>query len=119
MARASHGFLCLIASVSLVSAAFAQPQQCDTGFQTVHSVLAQHQAKAPADKPAKSIPFDQLATEAQKQYSGEGIAITADGATLRAAFQKLEGHATREGLWLTSTAEATGKPTRFLRLLQK
>ena len=64
---------------------------------------------APADKPAKSIPCDQLGTEAQKQYSGDGIAITpiADGATLHAAFQKLEGQATREGLWLTSTAEAT------------
>lgn len=58
--------------------------------------------------------FDQLGAEAQKQYSGVGIAITttADGATLRAAFQKLEGQATCEGPWLTSTAEATGTPER-------
>ena len=32
-----------------------------------------------------------------------GVAATADGARLRCGFQKLEGHATPEGLWLEST----------------
>ena len=70
----------------------------------------------PAGETSQSIPFDQLGAEAQKKYSGDGIRITptADGARLRAAFQKLEGQATREGLWLTSTAdEDAGKAERF------
>jgi hypothetical protein len=56
--------------------------------------------------------------EAQKQYSGDGIAVTptVDGARLRAVFQKLEGQATPEGMWLESTAEGNDQPERF-RLL--
>jgi hypothetical protein len=52
----------------------------------------------------------------QKQYAGDGIAIlpTKDGARLKAVMQDLEGEATREGLWLTSTAdEDAGKANRF------
>ncbi len=70
----------------------------------------------PAAQPAAAIPFDQLGAAAQKQYAGDGISITptADGARLRAVFQKLEGEATREGLWLTSTAEEdAGKGEKF------
>ena len=75
---------------------------------------AQAQSQAPAS--AKAIPFAQLGAEAQKQYSGDGIGITPTqyGAILKAAFQRLEGRATAEGLWLTSTAEEDqGKDTRF------
>ncbi|MDZ4289951.1 MAG: hypothetical protein U0984_18440, partial [Prosthecobacter sp.] len=70
-------------------------------------------AKA-ADTAGKSIPFDQLGTEAQKQYQGDGIAITPTpgGARLRAAFQKLEAEATPKGLWLKST-EASTHSDRF------
>lgn len=71
---------------------------------------------ASADGAAKAIPFDHLGTEAQKQYSGDGISITptADGARLKAVFQRLEGQATSEGLWLESTTEEdAGKAARF------
>ena len=60
--------------------------------------------------PAKtSIPWSQLGAKAGADYKGDGLAVipTADGARLRCVFQKLEGEATREGLWLTSTS-----PTR-------
>src|SRR5438093_3221646 len=56
--------------------------------------------------PAKtSIPWSQLGAKAGADYKGDGLAViaTAEGARLRCAFQKLEGEATREGLWLTST----------------
>src|SRR6266704_6947636 len=56
--------------------------------------------------PAKtSIPWSQLGAKAGADYKGDGLAViaTAEGARLRCAFQKLEGQATREGLWLTST----------------
>ena len=52
-----------------------------------------------------SIPSSQLGAKVEAQYQGDGLAIipTAEGARLRCAFQRLEGEATREGLWLTST----------------
>lgn len=54
---------------------------------------------------AEAIPLDQLSAVAARQYSGDGLAKipTAQGAHLRCVFQKLEGEATSEGLWLTST----------------
>jgi len=53
------------------------------------------------------IPADQLGAVAGKQYQGDALSVTAtaDGARLRCMFQRLEGQVTREGLWLTSTAE--------------
>src|SRR6266700_1468164 len=56
--------------------------------------------------PAKtSIPWSQIGAKAGANYQGDGLAVspTAGGARLRCVFQKLEGEATREGLWLTST----------------
>src|SRR6266566_5862541 len=59
--------------------------------------------------PAKtSIPWSQLGVPqggTGADYKGDGLAViaTADGARLRCVFQRLEGEATREGLWLTST----------------
>src|SRR5947207_14409232 len=52
------------------------------------------------------IPWSELGSRAGADYKGEGLAIgpTAQGARLRCVFQRLEGEATREGLWLTSTA---------------
>ena len=69
-----------------------------------------------AEEQAKAIPFDQLGAEAQKQYAGDGIGITptAGGARLRAIMQRIEGEATAEGLWLSSTAdEDAGLVNRF------
>src|SRR6266446_5108790 len=56
--------------------------------------------------PAKtSIPWSQIGAKAGADYQGDGLAVnpTAEGARLRCVFQRLEGEATREGLWLTST----------------
>src|SRR5438094_3875670 len=52
-----------------------------------------------------SIPWSQIGAKTGADYKGDGLAViaTAEGARLRCAFQKLEGEATREGLWLTST----------------
>ena len=60
------------------------------------------------------IPMDQLGAVAGKQYHGDGLSVatTPEGARLRCVFQKLEGQATREGLWLTSTTDAS-KGERF------
>jgi hypothetical protein len=73
-------------------------------------------AQSPTGAPAKSepIPMDQIGAVAGKQYHGDGlsIAVTPEGARLRCVFQKLEGQATREGLWLTSTTEYS-KGERF------
>src|SRR6266516_8815 len=56
--------------------------------------------------PAKtSIPWSQNGAKAGADYQGERLAVspTAEGARLRCVFQRLEGEATHEGLWLTST----------------
>src|SRR4029079_18399760 len=55
--------------------------------------------------PTTAIPWSQLGAKAGADYQGDALAVipTAGGARLRCAFQRLEGEATREGLWLTST----------------
>ena len=61
--------------------------------------------------PAKtSIPWAQIGAKAGADYQGDGLAViaTAEGARLRCVFQRLEGEATREGLWLTSTVIPPG-----------
>ena len=65
--------------------------------------------------PAKTaIPWSQIGAKAGADYQGEGLAVspTAEGARLRCVFQRLEGEATREGLWLTSTV-TNGVDDRF------
>ena len=58
-----------------------------------------------------AIPFSDIGERATAGYQGEalGVTATADGARLRCGFQKLEGHATPEGLWLESTKPGGGK----------
>jgi len=53
--------------------------------------------------------MDQLGAVAGEQYQGDGLSVSAtpEGARLRCAFQRLEGQVTREGLWLSSTADAS------------
>jgi len=60
------------------------------------------------------IAMDQLGAVASQQVRGDGLSVTAtpEGARLRCAFQKLEGLATLEGLWLSSTADS-GNGERF------
>src|SRR6266568_9522652 len=70
------------------------------------STLTATAADSADTAPAKtSIPWSQIGAKAGADYQGDGLAVspTAGGARLRCAFQKLEGEATREGLWLTST----------------
>jgi len=71
---------------------------------------------APDGRPgvAHALTPDQLGVAAEKQYHGDGLAVqaTADGTHLRCRFQNLEGQATPEGLWLTSTV-SNQAPARF------
>src|SRR5262245_18075363 len=64
---------------------------------------------APPAKTSATIPWSQLGAKAGAGYNGDGLAVvpTAEGAHLRCVFQRLEGEATREGLWLRSTATNT------------
>lgn len=65
----------------------------------------------PCLRPAQAgqpIPWAKLGVKATAQYSGDGLAVFAaqDGAVrVRCAFQQLDGEVTRQGLWLTSTAD--------------
>ena len=61
-----------------------------------------------ADTAETSIPWSQLGAKAGADYKGDGLAVipASNGARLRCVFQRLEGEATREGLWLTSTVTA-------------
>jgi len=57
------------------------------------------------------IPFSELGTKATTDYQGEalGITVTPEGAHLRCGFQKLDGRATSQGLWLESTVPGGGQ----------
>jgi hypothetical protein len=52
-----------------------------------------------------NIPWSQLGARAGAGCKGDGLTVVAtpEGARLQCVFQRLEGEATREGLWLTST----------------
>ena len=67
---------------------------------------AENSAAAPA---TTAIPWSDLGAKAGADYQGDALAVipSAEGARLRCAFQRLEGEATREGLWLTSTVTKT------------
>ena len=60
------------------------------------------------------IPWDQVGAKAGADYRGDGLAVTpaSDSARLHCVFQRLDGEATREGLWLVSTVTNT-LPDRF------
>ncbi|HXJ61553.1 MAG TPA: hypothetical protein VNU68_33335, partial [Verrucomicrobiae bacterium] len=60
---------------------------------------------ADAARTKSSTPWSQLGAKAGADYQGDGLGVipTAAGARLRCVFQRLEGEATPEGLWLTST----------------
>src|SRR5712691_2131312 len=69
-----------------------------------------HSPRSDAPRPA----WSQIGAKAGADYQGDGLAVspTAGGARLRCVFQRLEGEATREGLWLTSTV-TNGVSDRF------
>jgi hypothetical protein len=63
---------------------------------------------------APRLAWSQIGAKAGADYQGDGLAVspTAEGARLRCVFQRLEGEATRKGLWLTSTV-TNGVSDRF------
>ncbi len=67
--------------------------------------LPANAAAAAPDTPAQAIPWDQIGAKAGADYQGDGLRVapTAQGARLHCVFQRLDGEATRQGLWLTST----------------
>ncbi len=72
-----------------------------------HALLA-----PPASASAESggaIPFSEIGARAGADYKGDALGIrpVPGGARLHCAFQKLEGHATPEGLWLASTEDGS------------
>ena len=56
-----------------------------------------------------AIPWNQIGAKAGVNYQGDGLAVTPTefGAHLHCVFQRLDGEATSEGLWLTSTVTNT------------
>jgi hypothetical protein len=56
-----------------------------------------------------AIPWNQIGAKAGANYEGDGLAVTptGSGARLHCVFQRLDGEATPEGLWLTSTVTNT------------
>ena len=59
----------------------------------------------PPAKNAPAIPWDQIGAKAGADYQGDELRMTptVGGARLHCVFQRLDGEATREGLWLSST----------------
>ena len=51
-----------------------------------------------------AIPWNQIGAKAGADYQGDGLAVTpaGSGARLHCVFQRLDGEATPEGLWLIS-----------------
>ena len=65
----------------------------------------------------QAIPWDQIGAKAGADYHGDGLAVvpTPEGARLRCLFQRLEGEATTDGLWLVSTV--TNRPGNRFRVV--
>jgi hypothetical protein len=65
--------------------------------------------ESPRAKTAEAIPWSQVGARAGADYQGDGLSVTPteSGAHLRCVFQHLNGEATGEGLWLTSTVNKT------------
>jgi uncharacterized delta-60 repeat protein len=84
---------------------------------TAYTVLTLVPAIAQVEVKPGMISLEKLGEEAGRQYRGDGMGISesGEGALLRCALQKLEGHITSGGLWLRSTAEgdAGAQPFRI------
>lgn len=65
--------------------------------------------ETPAAAAPATIPWNEIGAKAGEQYKGKALSVTADGegARLNCGFQKMEGRATPEGLWLTSSTEGS------------
>jgi hypothetical protein len=82
---------------------------------TALASLVAAEAIAPGGPTNAPIVWSKLGAAADRQYSGDGLAVTATagGARLQCVCQQLAGEATTEGLWLTSTlADSQGERFR-------
>ena len=79
------------------------------GIGSSFALAAATEASADTAPATTAIPWSQLGAKAGADYQGDALAViaTTEGARLRCVFQRLEGEATREGLWLTSTVTNT------------
>jgi len=70
--------------------------------------VAQAAGLAATNTPS-AIPWNEIGAKAGADYTGDGLAVapTDSGARLHCVFQRLDGEATPEGLWLTSTVTNT------------
>ena len=82
--------------------------------QVVFIAQAQERPIAPAATPGESLASppiicSEIGARAGADYNGDGLSVvpTESGARLRCVFQRLEGEATSEGLWLRSTVTNT------------
>ena len=82
------------------------------GIGSFLGLAAATKASADTAPATTAIPWSQIGAKAGADYQGDALAVipTAEGARLRCVFQRLEGDATREGLWLTSTVTKTTDP---------
>jgi hypothetical protein len=85
-----------------------------SGLAVATLALAFASAVGAANSP---IPFSEIGAKATADYQGDALVVagTPEGALLRCGFQKLEGRATPQGLWLQSTVPGGG---RFLLVAQ-
>lgn len=69
------------------------------------SLIAAHGEDVTGKNAPATIPWSQIGAKAGADYNGDGLAVspTESGARLHCAFQRLDGEATSQGLWLTST----------------
>ena len=78
-------------------------------FGILLTIVVAHGEGRAATNDAAAIPWSQIGAKAGADYNGDGLAVTqtASGARLHCVFQRLDGEATPEGLWLTSTVTNT------------
>ena len=71
---------------------------------TVAAAAGKANIQEPVPKQPESIQWNQIGAKAGADYHGDGLAVTPaeSGTRLHCVFQRLDGEATSEGLWLTS-----------------
>jgi hypothetical protein len=88
---------------------------CFAALTVINAAMPVRGEDAPAARQTgRPIPFSELGATVGAQYQGDDLSVVPapEGARLRCIFQKLEGQATAEGLWLTSTTDGA-KGDRF------
>ncbi|HVM49225.1 MAG TPA: hypothetical protein VMU04_14435 [Candidatus Acidoferrum sp.] len=95
---------------------FAKALLLTVGFQSLTATATPRVEvlKAQSSPSKNAIPWDQIGVQAGASYQGDGLSVSAadGGARFRCDFQRMNGEATRGGLWLVSTV-ANQPPDRF------